>query len=327
MTSSRYDYDVVSFGETMLRLSPRPGERLETAEALHPYVAGTESNTLCCLARLGLHCCWLSALPMNPAGRRVYSQVTSHGVDTSHITWANADSRLGLFYAEESAEPLGTQVFYDRTDSAVARISPQDIPYKVIQRARLLHLTGITPALSPQAHEVFMVLLRKASDAGVEISFDVNYRAKLWSASEAADVLADACGLANYLFCTCEDAEDLWGITGNPESVLRQLAARFGEWKTIAITLGRDGSAHLVRGKFEHAAAVPSTGSYRFGSGDAFAAGYLYARLSNSDAPSRDALVYGNAAAALKRAIPGDIAAINPEELARIVSPESVRFR
>ncbi|HTD19361.1 MAG TPA: PfkB family carbohydrate kinase, partial [Ktedonobacteraceae bacterium] len=140
--------DVVSFGETMLRLSAPEGVRLEEADTLHVYVAGTESNTLACLSRLNLKTTWISALPENPSGQRVVTELRRHGVDTTHVIWTGSDGRLGIFYAEEAPDPLGLQVYYDRADSAVALVDPESVNYAVVDGTRLLHLTGITPALS-----------------------------------------------------------------------------------------------------------------------------------------------------------------------------------
>jgi len=98
-------HTVVSFGESMLRLSPPSGTRLEEARVFHIYTAGAESNVLACLARLGLPCSWSSALPANPLGRRVVGELRSHGVDTSNVVWLNGSARLGTYYAEEAANP------------------------------------------------------------------------------------------------------------------------------------------------------------------------------------------------------------------------------
>src|SRR6266536_289648 len=104
---------VISFGETMLRFTPPAGTRLEQAEHFTAYVAGAESNVLACLARLGLHATWISALPSNPLGRAVAATLRGHGVDLSRVVWRSESERLGIFYAEESPAPIGTQVHYD----------------------------------------------------------------------------------------------------------------------------------------------------------------------------------------------------------------------
>ncbi len=326
-------YDVVSFGETMLRLSPAPGVRLEQATVLHSYVAGTESNTLACLSRLGMRCAWLSALPDSPQGRRIVAELRGHGVDVSHVVRGGSWSRLGIFYAENCPDPVGTTVYYDRARSACAELDPASIDLSVLAGARLLHLTGVTPALGQGARRTFERLLHSALERGVPVSFDLNYRAKLWSAREAALALEEACGASSLLFSTREDAAELWGLAGAPEEVLRQMAARFGD-KTIVLTLGADGAAQLRGGKVSFAPSYPSSGNVRFGSGDAFAAGYLYAYLGGEGyvRAARELgigeLHFGNALAALKRGIEGDIAVVTAEEvLAVLRGPTNARFR
>jgi 2-dehydro-3-deoxygluconokinase len=159
--------DVLSFGETMLRLTAPGGVRLETTPVLQVYVGGTESNTLSCLARLGLHVAWMSALPSTPIGRHVETELRSHGVDTRHIVWAGSTARLGTFYAEEAVNPLGLQVHYDRANSACALVDPDAVNYKLVDTAKMLHLTGITPGIGEGAREVFRRLLARAREQKV----------------------------------------------------------------------------------------------------------------------------------------------------------------
>jgi 2-dehydro-3-deoxygluconokinase len=331
-------FDVVSFGETMLRLTSPAGVRLELAPTLRIYVAGTESNTLAGLARLGLRTAWLSALPDQPLGRHVATELRGHGIDTSHIVWMASTARMGIFYAEEAPAPLGAQVHYDRANSACALIDPDALDYSLLDETRLLHLTGITPALSEHARVVFARLLERAHSGRLPLSFDINYRARLWSADEAARGIEAACQQAHILFCTRADAADLWGISGTPEVVLRQLAQRFavdGEHKTIVLTLGSEGAAQLQDNLYIAEPGVPTEGTMRFGSGDAFAAGYLYAYLEGSLYQQLRAvaqreitpLTFGNTLAALKRCIAGDIAVVTPDDVRRLLPGQGRRFR
>jgi 2-dehydro-3-deoxygluconokinase len=327
--------DVVSFGETMFRLTTGAGQRLEVTPSLQIFVGGTESNTLSCLSRLGLNVRWLSALPSNPLGRHVETELRRHGVDTSGIVRASESSRLGTFYVEESPDPLGLQVYYDRAHSACALIDPEAVDYSVVDDARLLHLTGITPALSAQARAVFQRFLTRAREKQVPLSFDVNYRAKLWPAAEAARQIEEACQQARILFCARADAVELWGFTGSPSDILRQMAHRFqsqdGE-KTLVLTLGHEGSARWEHGEYQHEPVVPTAGTMRFGSGDAFSAGYLYAHLAGPLFQEVHTLYdvtplrFGNALASLKRCIPGDIAVITPADV-RALFQKGGRFR
>lgn len=327
--------DIVSFGETMLRLSPAHGARLEEANTFNIYVAGTESNTLACLARLNLKATWVSALPLNPPGKHVEAELRRHGVNTASVVWVGDNVRLGIFYSEEAPDPLGLQVYYDRAHSACALIDPEAIDYSVVDDARMLHLTGITPALSDNVREVFRRFLQRASEKKVPLSFDVNYRSKLWSVDEAVAGIEEACRQASLLFCTRSDASELWGFSGAPESILHKIAQRFAEnnsTKTIILTLGSEGAAQLQNDEYSIEPVFPTEGTIRFGSGDAFAAGYLFAYLEDqlySDIRKERGitpLVFGNALAALKRCIAGDIASITLQELWTLLhSHESIR--
>jgi 2-dehydro-3-deoxygluconokinase len=330
--------DVVSFGETMFRLTTAPGVRLEHAGQFQIYIGGTESNTLACLSRLNFKTRWLSALPANPMGRRITSELSAHGVDTSHVVWAKDDARLGIFYVEESAQPIGLQVYYDRANSACALVDPDVVDYTLVDDARMLHLTGITPALSERAREVFRRFLDRARARQIPLSFDVNYRAKLWSPSEAATHIENACSQARILICTRADAAELWGITGDAEAVLRQMARRFtGDQtdKTLVLTLGSAGSAQLRGDVYSEEPAFPTTGTMRFGSGDAFAAGYLYSYLEGAlyqemrEERAVTPLAFGNALASLKRCIAGDIAIIGPDDVKAVLRQDGAgaRFR
>lgn len=329
-------YDVVSFGETMLRLSPRDEARLEETRELAIYAAGTESNLLSCLSRLGLSCAWLSALPANALGRLVARELRGHGLNLDHLVWAEPGGRVGLYWVEENPPPLGTHVQYDRAGSSVALLGPDALALSVLEETRLLHLTGITPALSPQCKATFQRLIDHAEKVGVPLSFDVNYRAKLWGTREAAEELEAACRAANLLFCTRVDASELWGFVGEPHEVLHQMEGHFstrGKEQTLVLTLGAEGSAQLKKGEFTHAPVYVTDGTSRFGSGDAFAAGYLYAYLEGPcylearEELAVTELAFGNAVAALKRCIEGDIAIVTPDEVLAVLRGGRPRFR
>lgn len=326
--------DVLSFGETLFRLTAPTGVRLETAPSLHVYVGGTESNTLSSLARLGLRATWMSALPATPVGQHIVTELRRHGVDTTHVVWNEGAARLGVFYVEEA---LGLQVYYDRAHSACASIDPDALDYSLVEDAKVLHLTGITPAIGEGARTVWQRLLDCAQAKNVPLSFDVNYRAKLWSPGDAAAGIEEACRQARILFCARADAAELWGFTGDSESILRQMARRFqteGTPKTLILTLGSEGSAELRDNVYSTESIFSTEGTNRFGSGDAFDAGYLYAYLQGSlyqelcDAHGVTPLAFGNALAALKRSIAGDIAVISPAEVkALLLKKDGARFR
>lgn len=202
--------DVVTLGETMVRFSPPLGESLESAPVFHADPAGAESNVAVALARLGIKVGWISRVPDNPIGRRVVGQIRHHGVDTSRVIWASGQ-RMGTYYIEPGRLPRATIAIYDRSGSAFSHIDPDEVDWAYIRQANWLHLTGITPALGAGPCRTIKRAIEEATDSGATISFDVNYRAKLWSPEEAATILTPFLGQASIIQCAIRDATLLFG--------------------------------------------------------------------------------------------------------------------
>src|SRR6516165_6440517 len=221
-------YDLISFGEAMIRLSPPDFQRLEQARQLNVQVGGAELNTAAGLARLGRSSAWVSRLPANPLGRVIANRAREAGVGIEHILWTTED-RAGVYFVEFGAAPRASSVLYDRAGSAAARVTPGMIPWdKVLAGARWFHVTGITPALSGSAAEATREALQAARKANLKISIDLNYRAKLWSPAEAGRWMTDFMPHCDVLITTEEDAERVFGVTGTDyEDVARRLVARF----------------------------------------------------------------------------------------------------
>src|SRR5947209_103602 len=197
-------YDVITFGEAMVRLSPPNFRRLEQARSLDVLVGGAELNTAVGLARLGRSAAWVSRLTNNPLGRLIANQAREAGVGTEHVLWTEED-RVGVYYLEFGAAPRASSVLYDRKDSAIARIRPGQVAWaQVFAGARWFHVTGITPALSPTAAEATREALREARAAGLRVSIDLNYRIKLWSQQEAGRWMTDLLQYCDVLVTTEE---------------------------------------------------------------------------------------------------------------------------
>jgi 2-dehydro-3-deoxygluconokinase len=324
------DFDVAAIGETMLRLTTAPGERLEDARSLAVHVAGSESNILSHIAQLGGRTAWISALPDNPPGRRVAAELRRYGVGLA-VRWTDASERVGTFYAEVTPEPLGPDVTYDRSNSAFATMRPERFDLTLLARSRALLLTGITPALSDDARTLVNAALAEAERGDVPVAFDINYRARLWSPEVAAPVLAALARRAAVVFCPAGDAAALWKIDGLPGRLLPLLAERLGlrSDARLIVTLGAEGAAELSQGQVTVSAAYPSAGPHRFGSGDAFAGGYLASWLGvgnvRDQLPDLSPLQLGCAVAALKRCTPGDMAPLAFSDIARVL--KTTRFR
>ncbi len=191
-------FDLVTLGETMIRLSPPVPQRLEQAAVLEVNIGGAESNIAIALARLGFRTAWLSRLPDNAWGQRIVCTLRAHGVDVSGVVWATGE-RVGTYFVEYGSPPRPIRVLYDRADSAMSRMQPDEVAWHVVERGRVIHCTGITPALSPSCAEVVWKMMRRAREQGALVSFDLNYRALLWSPAAAAAALDGYCRLAHLV--------------------------------------------------------------------------------------------------------------------------------
>jgi 2-dehydro-3-deoxygluconokinase len=324
-------YDVVTFGEAMVRLSPPQFRRLEQAHSLDVLVGGAELNTAAALARLGRAAAWVSRLTQNPLGRLVANQARAVGVATDHIVWTDAD-RVGIYFVEFGAAPRASGVLYDRKDAAIAHIQPGMVDWSALFRScKWFHVTGITPALSPSAAETAREALAAARSHGVQISIDLNYRAKLWSQADAGRCMTALMEFCNVLITTEEDSERVLQISGKDyEDVAARLARRF-PLQVVAITL-RDNplvwknswtaiawhDGKLFRTRICEVEIVD-----RLGAGDAFAAGLIHGLL---DGDVQKGLDYGVAASALKHSIPGDFAWVTREEVEAFLKGSGMRI-
>lgn len=315
---NRRSWDVITFGETMWRLSPPGFGRLEEAVSLDVRMGGSESNTAIALARLGLRTSWWSKLPDNPLGHRIENEVRRWGVDTAAVNWDKKSSaRAGLYFIDFGTSPRATNVHYDRANSSACTIRPDHVSVDHIENSRLLHLTGITTALSDSCAEAVSFAIGFAKDAGKLVSFDVNYRAKLWSPDAAKVTLSRILPKVDLLFCPESDAKTVFGIEGSAESVARQLKERFGV-PSVVVTCS-EGGARAIDDNGAYSVSAYPLGQIvdRIGAGDAFSAGTLFGYLSG-DLPK--GMEYGTAMAALKHTIPGDILIATRAEIEAVVA-------
>jgi 2-dehydro-3-deoxygluconokinase len=316
-------YDVVALGETMLRFTPPALRRLEQTHEFELHVGGSESNTSVGLSRLGLKVAWLSRLTDNGLGHIIARTIASHGVDTSQVVWTPED-RVGLYFLEEGKAPRGSQVIYDRKDSAIANMQPSDLRLELFQKdkAKLFHTTGITLAISQGANATATKAVELAKKAGWFVSFDVNYRRKLWTPEEAKEGCEAVAGQADILFIPLRDAKVMYGLDegSSPEAVLDFLAKRFPK-AVIAMTMSAKGALVFANGKTYQQDAFKAEEVGRLGGGDAFSAGFLYGYLTTKDMVR--SLRWGAAVAALKYSIPGDFPLIEKHEAEALVNQGS----
>jgi len=310
-------YDVVTLGETMLRLTPPGLERLDQVRSLDVHCGGSESNTSVALSRLGSRVCWLSRLPDSPLADLVCGEMARFGVDTRYVVRA-PEERIGIYYYEPARAPRSSRVFYDRVDSAAARMRPEDLPTAPFEAgmSQLFHTTGITTAIGERACATARLAAERARAAGMRISFDVNHRRNLWSPTDARSQYDEWLPLADLVFVAERDVALLW-----PELDSAVDLHALCRQATLIVTRGAEGSiAVTAEGSEIHQPAYQATEVERLGRGDAFSAGFIHRWLDSGDVA--EALQWGAAVAALKFAMPGDMALVTPNEVRAVFSSD-----
>jgi 2-dehydro-3-deoxygluconokinase len=306
-------YDVVTFGEAMVRLSPPHSQRLEQARSLDVNVGGAELNVAVGVTRFGMKSAWVSKLPKNGLGYMIRDRAQEFGVDCSHIVWSDK-GRAGIYFVEFGASPRASSVLYDRGSSAISMVQPGEIDWsKIFSGSKHFHLSGITPALSASAAEATAEALKGAKKAGCTVSYDLNYRKKLWTPADAKKIQEPMMANVDILITTEEDTNVVFGIKEKDyETVAEKLAQTF-KFKIVAITLREDLS--VLRNNWTAIAyqdgKIFKDRKYeveivdRVGAGDSFTAGFLYGWIKDKDI--QKGVQYGNAFAALKHTVPGDL--------------------
>jgi len=306
-------HDLVTLGEVLLRLAiPSPG-RFETARQLDVQIGGAEANVAAACARLGLKVAWISALPANQWGERIRRELVGHGVDCAHVRMTE-HARVGVYFLEYGVPPRPVRVLYDRQDSAFARLTEGDVDWEPVRRARLVHLTGVTPALGEGARGLVRRAIREAS----AFSFDVNYRASLWAPADARLFLDAVLPEVRYLFLGHAEARTIFSLTGTAEQTLEALA-RLAPRATVSLQLGEAGSLVLDGGRVYRPRRVPAVQVVDpIGAGDAYVAGFLWAVLQKREL--QEAVDVGTAVGALKCSMWGDIALITPRDVEEVLA-------
>ena len=330
---------LVTFGEAMVRLTPPGFRRLEQTTSLDVHVGGGELNVAVGAARLGLASRWISRLPRSPLGRLIAGRAAEQGVDVGQVAWT-PDGRAGLYFAELGAAPRASSVLYDRAGSAMSLLTPGTIDWpRAFAGARWFHVSGITPALGATAAAATAEALRAAHAAGLTVSYDLNYRGKLWTPAEARAVQEPLMRHVDVLITTEEDTRVVLGVEAPKtdaadapayEPIARSLHAQFG-FKAVAITLRQNPlvwrntwSAFVLADGVRHDAPRYDVEIVdRIGAGDAFCAGLIYG--ASTGAGWARAVQYGTAMSALKHGIPGDFALVTRQEVEDTMAGNSLR--
>ncbi len=332
-------YDVVTFGEAMLRLSPPVYKRIEQATSFDAVVGGAEFNVAVAVSRLGLKAAWISKLPDQQVGWLIRNRAREHGIDVTNVIWDQSPrARAGIYFMEFGAAPRSSSVLYDRWHSAISKLKPGEIDWKsVFDGTKLFHTSGITPALAPKVAEATEEALKAANEMGVKVSYDLNYRGKLWTPQEANQFTEKVSKYINILITTEEDTRVVYGFEGTKQDeaftkvedetyvqVAKTLSDKYN-FEAVAITLRENPS--VLRNTWSaivyHDGKVYTDRRYeievidRIGCGDSFSAGLIFGYLTMDDL--QKGLEFGNAFSALKHSVPGDLNYITMAEVEKLI--------
>ncbi|MFB7332067.1 sugar kinase [Streptomyces adustus] len=311
--------DVVALGESMVTFLPsRPG-RLADVPSFDRAIGGAESNVVCALAAAGHSARWVGRVGADGFGDHLVEAIGSHGVDVTSVRRDPARPTGVYFRTAQDRATDAHEVAYYRAGSAASAMSAHNVDLRAVRAARVLHLTGITAALSGDCRGLLRELTarRPAADPGPLVSFDVNHRPVLWRDADGPRVLRELAQDADIVFVGEDEARELWGLEG-PEAV----RAAFPGPAVLVVKQGDRGAT-----AFAEDAGAPGDGNDRertgrgaglfvpaprvdvvaaVGAGDAFAAGFLSATLRAL--PVRDRLRHGHLMAAAALTAPGDLA-------------------
>ncbi len=319
---------VVTFGEIMLRLTPPGFRRFSQADSFEVIYGGGESNVAVSLANYGIPVDFVTRLPKNDLGECALMEMRKRNVGVEKII--RGGTRLGIYFLEMGAVSRGSKVIYDRAHSSMAEIKPGMIDWKdVFKDAGWFHWTGITPAISQGSADATLEALQVASEMGLTISTDLNYRKNLWQYGKSSqEIMPELVSYCDIILGNEEDAEKHFNI--HPEgvdvrhgdtidakaylSVCRQLMQRFVRCKKVIITLrGSINASHNTwSGVLYDGTQLFESPTYqithivdRVGGGDSFMGGLIYGLLTFPD-DNQQALNFAVAASALKHTIYGD---------------------
>lgn len=322
------EFDVVGFGEVMLRLSPPNKERISQGEVFEKRAGGSELNVVSGISSLGLRTGIVTKLPDNEIGKFIKNKIRFYGVSDDYVIYDRSPhKRLGIYYFESGAHPRKPTVVYDRFGSSFTTLTIDEIDPSVYSSTRIFHVSGISLALSDNVRQAVIQMIKKFKQNGVIVSLDVNYRASLWDETTARDVITSIFHDVDILFVSEETSRRMLQRTGTLEEIMRGFAKDFGikviaatERKVISPTRhtwdSRVYSAQEDRfyqeDPYEEIEVVD-----RIGSGDAYVAGVLFG-IIKYNCPQK-ALEFGNAMAAVKNTVPGDLPACDFDEIEQVV--------
>ena len=327
---------IVGFGHFLVRLSPPGYLRFMQASQFDINYTGAEANVLVSLALMGEKTDFVTRVPDNDIGHTAVRSLGKYGVGTDHVAYGG--ERMGVFYLEKGASQRPSKIVYDRKYTAIATAKVEDFDWDAIfDGAGWFHITGITPALSETMPEVCIEACRRAHEAGLTISCDLNYRKNMWTTAQAKATMERILPWVDVLIANEEDADKVLDIRAADTDIVagklnrdgyrdvaRQIIDKYGV-KAVAVSLRRSISASdnewgamlYTGGEAHFSRTYPIHIVDRVGGGDSFAAGLIYGMLHGFDA--QKTVEYAAAASCLKQTIEMDFNLASVEEITRLM--------
>lgn len=314
------EYGVVSLGEIMLRLSSPVNEMLIQGNTFEKQIGGSELNVISGLESLGQRGAIISKIPNNELGRFVKRMVRASGASDDFLIYDDSkEKRLGIYYYEYGAYPRKPSVIYDRNASSFTTISMSEIPEDVYDKTEIFHISGITLALCENTRNLSLDLIKRFKDAGALISFDVNFRANLWTNEEARGIIDKILPYLDILYMSEECFIKMFNMEGALEDMQKAFAKKY-DIEIIAST-----QREVISPKkhnFSSKVYQKGTDTFytekpyknidvvdRIGSGDAYLSGSLYGLLEYNTVEKF--VQYGNAMSVVKNTTMGDMAVVD----------------
>ena len=304
----------------MLRLTPTNFQRVIQAESFEATYAGGEANVICSLSMFGHDTKMLTKLPQNVLGDKVIRAMNSFGVDTKDIV--RGKGRLGIYFLEQGHGVRNSDVTYDREYSAISMASLEDFDFdKILEDVKLVHLSGVTPALSSNLYEISLELVKVAKSKGILVSYDSNYRSKLWTLEQARSFMLEVLPYVDIAFLGILDFINILEYQVSAEKnyeakladLYRELFEKYPNLKYAASTKRTVNSVnnnslqgYILDGEILHSSRIHTFDILdRVGGGDSFTAGILHGVLSEMN--TSQISEFATCASALKHSIRGDI--------------------
>lgn len=320
------EFDLISFGEVMLRLSAPNKDKISQSETFEKNCGGSEFNVASGAANLGIRAAVVTKLPKNKLGHFVARRIRYGNVSDDYVVWDESEKRrLGIYYYESGVYPRKSAVVYDRVGASVCSLKLSEISDEIYEKTRVFHISSISLALDVNLRETALEMIKMMKRNGVAISFDVNYRAALWSEEEARTVIEKILPIVDILFVSEETSRRMLQRTGTLDEIMKGYADTYGckivattRREVVSPTRHNFGSRIYYDGKFyEEPHYMNIEVIDRVGSGDAYVAGVLYGILSGDNV--ENAMSYGNALSAIKNTVSGDMSISSIDEVESVI--------